>query len=324
MKTTHSEADGRFQIGLDHPGVYTVVVQGMGDFMTRASTKVQVPDQPQVSQDVVLSSAGIAGTVTDADNQPIAAAVVQATPDPPPAAGRLGGSGAQTKADGAYSIDGLEPGNYKVRAMAPGKRPAEAVAAVGSESGVVRVDLRLESGRSLRGRVVDPQGNGLQGAYVMAAPVGAGDRGAGMSGTTDVNGSFEIIAPAEGPLDVTAVAGGYAPARVSGVVASDDEEGPGITLQATPGGRIRITISGPDGTPRAGVHPIVRAQPGFLGSAMAGFTQQQRATDATGTLVADLLSPATYVVSLPNRNDVPAVTVQVAEGSEAVAALTVP
>jgi hypothetical protein len=56
---------------------------------------------------------------------------------------------------------------------------------------------------------------------------------------------------------------------------------------------------------------------------MASF-QRPLPTDASGTSVADLLAPANYVVSLANRQDVAPVTVQVSEGSDAVAALTVP
>jgi uncharacterized GH25 family protein len=324
MKTAHAEGDGRFQVGLDRPGLYTVVVQGGGDFMGRGTAKVQVPDQPQVVQDVVLSSGGIAGTVTGPDGKGIVSAVVQATPDPPPAPGRLGGSGAQTRAGGEYAIEGLDPGSYKVRAMAPGHRPAEATATVTSEGGTVRVDLRLETGRALRGRVVDPQGNGIQGAYVMAAPAGAGDSGAGMSGMTDANGAFEIIAPAEGPLDVTAVPGGYAPARATGVLPSDDPEGPGLLLRATPGGRLRVQVAGADGKPRAGVQVMLRPDPPYLGSMMAAFSRAPRPTDAAGTTVADMLAPGAYVVSVADRKDAGSATVQVGEGAEASATLMLP
>jgi protocatechuate 3,4-dioxygenase beta subunit len=323
MKTTQSESDGRFQIGLDRGGAYTVAVQRMGDFMNSARTTIQVPDQPQVTQDVVLSSAGIAGVVTGPDNEPVGSATVRATMDPPPSGMTMGGSSAQTKADGSYTLDGLEPGAYKVRAMAPGKKPAEATATVSGEGGMARVDLRLEAGRSLRGRVVDPQGNGLQGATVVAAPVGSADHGSSMMGTTDVNGAFEIIAPADGPLEVTALPGGYAPARATNVVPSDDAEGPGTVLRATPGGRIRIRVVGANGEVPSGVQPIVRAEPGFLGSGMATM-RAPLPGDPAGTFVADLLAPATYVVRAQNRSDVQPVTVQVGEGADSEATLTVP
>jgi hypothetical protein len=46
--------------------------------------------------------------------------------------------------------------------------------------------------------------------------------------------------------------------------------------------------------------------------------------DPAGTFVADLLAPATYVVRAQNRSDVQPVTVQVGEGADSEATLTVP
>jgi len=322
MKTANAESDGRFQIGLDKPGPYTVVVQGMGDFMTRSSVKIQIPDQPQVVQDVVVSGGGIAGVVTGPDNAPVANAVVRATPDPPPAQPRLGGSGGQTKPDGSYTIDGLGPGAYKVRAMAPGKKPAEATATVGEDGATVRVDLRLEPGRSLRGRVVDPRGNGLQGASIHAAPAGSVDTS--MLGTTDVNGSFEVIAPSDGPLDVTAVPGGYAPVVQRNYVAPDDPDDPGLLLSASPGGRIQFRVLGADGKGKDGIQLRVRPEPDFPGSMMAFFRQPVPATKDGGLATADLLASGTYVATVENHPDVGPVTVAVSEGGVANATLTVP
>jgi len=319
MKTANAESDGRFQIGLDQPGLYTVVVQGMGDFMSRASVKIQVPDQPQVTQDVLVSAGGIAGIVTGPDNAPVANAVVRATPEPPPAQPRIGGSGSQTKGDGSYTIDGLEPGTYKVRAMAPGKKPAEATATVGDDGATARVDLRLEPGRSLRGRVVDPRGNGLQNATVMATPAGSVSFEASMMGTTDVNGTFEVIAPSDGPVDVTALPGGYAPVRAA--VDPDTEE---IVLSATSGGRIRFHVVGQDGRGKSGVQLRVRPQPDFPGSMMALMKQPVLPTDSQGVATADLLMPTTYVATVENHPDVAPVTVAVSDGGTAEATVTVP
>jgi hypothetical protein len=154
---------------------------------------------------------------------------------------------------------------------------------------------------------------------VFAAPAGVLDMGAGTMGTTDVNGAFELIAPGDGPLDVTALPPGYAPARASLAAPPEDE----VEMRATAGGRIRIRVTGADGRPRPGVQPLVVAQPAFLGSGHQT-AASQRATDASGTVVADLLAPATYTVRLADRGDVAPVTVQVREGEEAGASLVVP
>jgi len=324
MKTTNAESDGHFQIGLDKPGLYTVLVQGMDDHMSRSSVKIEVPDQPQVAQDIVVSAGGIAGVVTGPDNAPVSNAVVRATQDPPPAQMRIGGSGSQTKADGSYTIDGLEPGAYKVRAMAPGKKPAEATATVGDDGTVARVDLRLEPGRSLRGRVVDPRGNGLQGASIMAAPAGSVAFEGSMLGITDVNGAFEVIAPSDGPLDVTALPGGYAPVIQRNYIAPDDPDGPGLMLSASSGGRIQFRVVGADGKGKDGIQLLVRPQPDFPGSMMALIKQPVPATKDSGNASADLLAPGAYVVTVENHPDVAPVTVPVSEGGVANATLTVP
>jgi hypothetical protein len=208
--------------------------------------------------------------------------------------------------------------------MAPGKKPAEATATVGDDGTTARVDLRLDPGRSLRGRVVDPRGNGLQGATVMAAPAGSSSFDMNMMGSTDVNGAFEIIAPSDGPLDVTAVPGGYAPVRASNVVAPDDPDAPGIVLSATPGGRIRFHVVGQDGRGKSGVQLRVRPQPDFPGSMMALMRQPVLPSDGNGFATADLLTPATYVATVENHPDVAPVTVAVSEGGTAETTVTVP
>jgi hypothetical protein len=94
-------------------------------------------------------------------------------------------------------------------------------------------------------------------------------------------------------------------------------------LEASAGGRIRVHVVRPDGLGRSGVQLRVRAQPEFLGS-MSFRQATLPTTDGQGYATADLLRPATYVVSVENHPEVAPATVAVSEGGVVETTLTVP
>jgi carboxypeptidase family protein len=325
MRTATSDPSGRYQVGLDEAGSYRVGVQGSGAFFSRgmSAIKLDVPDQPAPVLDITLRAAGIVGRVTDTDGKPVASAMISARPTGENPAGGAGGMNASTSGDGSYTIDNLSTGTYEVTVRASGyKSPAPSTVSIGGDSDQPVADFQLEAGRSFRGQVVDPQGNGISGASVVVAPAGSTDGGRGMPTQTDINGTFVMTAPGEGVIDITAVAPGFAAARLNGVpVPSDDQP---VRLQAPRGGRVRVTALGANGAPVPGASVRYSAKPGYLGSEFASFMNAPSATGSDGASTIGPLAPGSYEVTVSSGGKRQSQAVNVGEGQEVAVSVVLP
>ncbi len=325
LKQSRSDAEGRYQVGLDTAGPYGVVVTSGGAMFGGRQTAVpiQVPEEQNPVVDVTVKAAGISGRVTNTEGRPVSGAIVNVTPtgtkDGNPGHGR-GGMQDQTESDGTFLIEGLDPGTYGVSVAAAGYRNAEApTVTIINDSDVAAVDVRLEPGRTVRGRVLDANGNGIAGAMVLTAAAGAPPSGRdSMPSTTDVNGTFVITAPADGLIDLTAVATGFPPARA---VSVQPQDGVDIVLRAPRGGRIRVTVVGPNG-PVAGARVACRAVPDYLGAGYLSFLDRTPPTGADGTTTVSSLAPGAYELTVASDSKRATSAVTLSEGAEVV--LTVP
>lgn len=320
VKTTQSNADGGYEIGLDAAGEYTVIVQTDGAFRGGAPVRIQVPDEPEPVRDVVVSVGGIAGRVVDSSGKPLPGVMVSARRDGASPNDPTAGSGSGTRPDGTFSIESIAPGTYRVTASAQGFRTAEEYPVlVSDEAATPPLEIRLEPGRDLRGRVVDPSGGGIAGALVVAAPAGSLERTA-IPASTDVNGAFVLTAPSDGAVDVAAFARGYAPARASGVDPASSEP----VLVVGQGGRLRMTVLDRDGKPLPGVSVTAAASPPFLGSDLALFLGRPAPTGPDGTTTAGPLAPGGYEISVRLGARTATATVAVPDGGEAAITITLP
>ncbi|HKQ61623.1 MAG TPA: carboxypeptidase-like regulatory domain-containing protein, partial [Candidatus Polarisedimenticolaceae bacterium] len=323
FKVATSGEDGRYEVGLEQSGNYRVLVQAGQRAMKGplGSVDLAIPDQPDVQRDVVLRSGGIAGRVTDAEGHPVPGAGVLARGMTVESAQGLG----RADTDGRYSVDGLADGSYRVTVTAADYRAAEraGVEVVGAAV-VGGVDFRLERGGVLKGRVVDPLGQGIAGAIVFAAPAGSREAASASRGATDINGAFELVLPADGPLDLTALSRGWAPARLVGVVPPDEADGNGLLLQTSPGCRIRAMVSDAAGRPVPGVQIAVAPVQPFLGSELATFFATPAPTDAAGAVSIGALSPGAYQLLVPAQRGVAPVTALAVPEVETTAQIKLP
>jgi len=324
FKFSSTDGAGHYEVGLDEPGRYRVIVQtGSTSASGGASTEITVPDLEHSGQDIHLGTDGVSGTVQDPDGHPVTGAVVSATA----AAGdsSAGFLVAETGLDGRYTIQGIDPGVYRVTATSPGFKVATAYPVELAEGGgVVTVDFALEPGGTLHGRLVDDFGNGIAGAAVLVAPAGSVDPWGGGAATsvTDVNGSFSLTTPGDGPLDVTALPGGWAPVRLRGVVPPTGDED--LLLRAGRGGSLRVVVVDVEGSPQRGVMLIARPVPPFLGSELAGLLTPPVPTDAAGAILFSGLAPGGYAVTVNGRDDVPPASVTIQPDSETLLRLELP
>lgn len=117
-----------------------------------------------------------------------------------------------TDAAGAFEAGGLSPGAFRVVVRSAEHRTASVTTALHRRGERRKLLVALEPGRVLRGRVVN-----FERAPVAGARVGVSDGLAGLA-TTDADGVFELRGLGGEPVNVYAVAPGYAPARLSGSV----------------------------------------------------------------------------------------------------------
>ena len=328
IKSSQSDADGAYRVGLERSGEYQVSVQlgGVNGLVGQSSVRIAVPELAEVAQDIVLPASFISGRVVDLEGKGIASAAVSALRD----GGAVGDPSRRLAAycdpEGLYRMEGVQPGTYRLSVRAAGYRLKEIHPVEISEAHPsATVDVQLDRGLRLRGRVLSPQGSGIPGAMVFVAPAGSPDSALFLPAQTDVNGGFEITAPADGPVDITAVSSAWAPARLSSFTPPPQDDAQ-VLLRASLGGRIRVQIAGSGGQPLAGLQVLVRPIPPFPGSEFAfGGNRRPAPTGPDGTTLVSMLAPGLgYEVSIPGRRNVAPAQVTVGEGEEVLAVLTVP
>ncbi|MBN1422193.1 MAG: carboxypeptidase regulatory-like domain-containing protein [Planctomycetes bacterium] len=201
---------------------------------------IPIPEEgaawPEVT--IILSQGSIIeGTVSDPAGAPVVGARIHAAPSVPPGADRelrmisgllptSGGKTVYSGADGRYRIEGLWEGGYDIQADARGFATKK-IEAVQIGRGTHPLDISLDAGKRIEGRVVDSAGAPVAGAEVTAflEVDGPGDpnrgpemalrqmRRMGLGGTsscrTDAEGRFAIADLGEGVFTVMARAKGY-------------------------------------------------------------------------------------------------------------------
>ncbi len=327
MKTLRADAEGAYEIGLDHGGAYQASVgtaAAGGAPAGRSTVRIVVADQPEVDQDIVLQANSISGRVLDADGKGIKGATVAGTRDSAGAGDPSRSATAPSGVDGSYRLDAIDAGTYRVVARATGYRAADAYPVVVSEdSPNPTADLTLEKGWILRGRVVDPQGRALPGAMVVIAVPGQAESGA-LSTNSDSTGAFRITAPGDGPMSVTAFANGWAPAVLDDVPPPAGADDAPVMVRASPGGALRIRVTDGRGQPQAGVRVALSPQPLFPGADTVAQRTPPPPTDGDGVALVTMLAPREYVITIPGRKGIEPAIATVVEGTEGSASITVP
>ncbi len=251
---TRTDAQGRFRLDGLGTGRQFVRATARG-YGAQSESSVR----PGTSVEFFLSpGAAILGTVRDAEGRPVAGALVEVVAASGPGF-RMVVRPEETDVSGHFEVLGLDPGEYRVLARHRELAPAVSGAVSLAQGGEDQVDLVLQPGVMVTGRLVGRDQKPAGGSVTLAEVDG-------QSAPTMLEQSSRCAAGADGLFRLTHVPAGR---HVLGVVA------PGFTPQ-----RVEVTV---------GNKPVdvgdVALEPGLV--------IQGRVTDGSGTAVADAELEAT-------------------------------
>jgi len=272
----------------------------------------------------VFAANAITGRVNDAEGRPVKDVIMLAVRDGAAAGETPRQATTYTKQDGTFRMEGIDSGTYRVTAKASKYAPAEAYpVTVTDDLAEANVELTLEHGWILRGRVTDAQGQPVYDAMIVVAAPGNAESGF-LPSHTDRSGMFRITAPADGPVNVSAISPRFAPAVATEIQPAGSDEAPPVELRATAGGSLRIRVVHRGGGPVAGAQPAYRPLMLFPGSDVVMDRNVPKRTDIEGHSVVTRLYPGQYVVSLVGRRDTAPAQVSIGEGTEGFIEFEVP
>jgi hypothetical protein len=205
-----TDADGRWRCDVVPADLKTVLLQlnqpSFLDYSLFASSST-APNLDQLraqSAEIVLKAGRpVEGLVLDdATDQPIAGATVQFGTD----FNSSNASRATTDAQGRFRLAAPEEGPGKLTAQAPGHAPETAEILVGEK--LDPVSIRLRPGRTIRGRVVDPEGKPIPGA-LLVVDSWRGIRSLNLQTRADADGSFALQDAPDDPIEAQVAADGF-------------------------------------------------------------------------------------------------------------------
>ncbi|MEA2599989.1 MAG: hypothetical protein QOF89_981 [Acidobacteriota bacterium] len=309
-----SGTGGRFRLPNLAPAVpYNLRISLPGFAPARAELPAREQGQPAPELKIVLHvGRQVTGTVLDGSRAGVAGAQVRLRPaassDPmarlrdsmnPDAAGRIEGT---TDAKGRYTVSHLTPGTYDVTVQARGFAPLT-VPGLAIPEGQGTTDLGtvvLSPGATLEGRVVDPQGQPIEGAEVRAAAGAA--RGMTLrflsrspdapDAFTTADGSFRLEDRSPGEsLDLAVSHPSYGPGSAPGVAVPTQEP---VRIVLQPMTRVSGRTVGKDGKGIAGAGvTLTEMTPMSFGgtSRMRPANWNRTVTDADGAFAFDAVAP---------------------------------
>ncbi len=242
-----SDGNGRFRVEGVTPGSFELRATAPGRQEARLTSLEAQPGQDLQGVEVVLAAGAVlTGRVLSSAGQPVAGAEMSLLPEgsAPPL---LSGGSDLSDEQGRYRLEGISPGTHTVQAEHEGYRPTLRRLDVRADRNTL--DLTLEPGAILSGRVVDPQRAPVAGARVFLRPSPGGSSPRGLpSGTSGPDGSFNLSGLADGTYRLLAEKAGFARSRDGQEVVVAGRSMTGIEIQLTAGGTIAGKLLGLDFT----------------------------------------------------------------------------
>ena len=238
-----AKADGTFALGPLPPGALGIGVAAPRHATRRVEVSVIRRGAVDLGDVVLETGLAIRGRVRDREGNGLEGASVRARLRRP---GERRQGEATSEADGAFVVAGLEAGTYRITAELPGYAAASATALAGGDP----VDLAMEAGGEIAGRVVDAAGQPAEDASLSAEWADAADEvppGGAFGLAEEGDGRFVLRDLAAGRYAVQARAAGKGEASISGVRVVAGTRTEVGTLRLAGGGIVRGTVVDVDG-----------------------------------------------------------------------------
>ncbi|MDQ6891079.1 MAG: carboxypeptidase-like regulatory domain-containing protein [Acidobacteriota bacterium] len=301
--TTLSDVDGKYALRVWSSGDFICVATPPGK-SPYSEVLIVEPDTTALEHDIRLPANSIVGTIRETDSgQTIPGATVYSRP----AEERHGRTQVnahlvrKSEADGTYRIDNLEVRALDLTFSAPDHAPRDFHAIVPAEEGTT-LDVSLDRGGILRGRVVDDVGRPMAGAFVGLDPEAKDFR---ERTDTSTAGEFEFREVGRGAHRIVVHKCGY---RVEASTVAHDERGdPTLISLSRPVGPVTLHFEDSRGNPVARVGISVAANgvafPEEFPSRFALQCGTSPFSDVEGNLKYDLLPAGALAVYSEPRHD---------------------
>lgn len=268
-----ARGDGYYELLVDTPGEYRVVVTEADGSRQYPEKTVVVPDAESQGVDLDFGTVSVRGRVVrERSDEPIDKARIEASSGGPGANTTM--ADAVTDESGRFLVE-LDPGRYRIRAHARGFAPRERALTV--EEGIPEIAIALSVGGSIRGRVLDRNGNDPGRYYVHAVDAGfptTEPPSFSDWASVDPDGTFAIEDLAEARYNLLAgsdlLGFAFAPAVLPGE---------SLTLQLRPAAFVDLTVRLPDGEPAPGARVALSAVAGQRARGVFGTTDAEGRTE---------------------------------------------
>jgi hypothetical protein len=264
VSAAETDREGRFELAGLAPGRFRLAALSSG-FLPETGPRITLVEGEGIEgiEIVLRRGAVIEGRISIPDGSPAAGAkVVVLDTEEESGLGLVGRPGAVSDREGRYEIGGVSEGDHTVLADLNGFQPARGQIRV--EAGANRLDLRLEEGFEVSGRVSGPEGP-VPGAVLRLLPQQEGST-APFPGSTGSDGAFRFPAVAEGRYRVEVEKPGYAMASTSLEVQVEGAPVTNLEVKLERGGAVAGRILGLEAQDLAQVQ-IMATAPGRTGQA---------------------------------------------------------
>ena len=187
--------------------------------------------------------------------------------------------------DGSFTLENVPAGATTLLATAPGYASARLNVTIEEGKTLSDVELPLDAGVRLTGRVTGPGGTPLSDVTVRVVPSATGSfatRGAESTSVTDANGEYALEALEAGEETISFSHANYVPARKEVTLKGRESR---LDVQLSAGQRVTGVV-----VTEAGA-PVADARVDAVSSGLRGDSAQ---TNANGTFEMDSLSPGRY------------------------------
>lgn len=289
---TRTDDEGAFRLASVEPGKVQLMVSAQG-YQTYQVRDLTVAPKGELNglEIVLVRGATILGTVTRRDGTPVVEAAVSCSPARESSLYRGGLAHGQTDGDGRYRLNGVPQGPAMIIVQLGHRQVSKSIDVA---AGTQTVDLVVDDGFEVSGRVIDTAGHPVPGAGLTLAATESGQRRIFMpsseAAVSGSDGSFTLQDVAAGHYLLTAAKEGYAqastpePFEVAGSVA-------GIELELTRGATLRGRILGLEEEDLGDV--AVQA----VGGGMVSIGVQQGIVDFEGSYTVPHLGPGSWNVT---------------------------